>query len=97
MPHQQIPDLSKWNINNIYDTNSFLEDCSSYISLPNLFIRKVENKSIINIFKGCIQLSSLPDLSKQNNNYFNYIFKSSCLIINFPLKINKYLFYLINY
>ena len=49
------------------------------------------------IFKGCIQLSSLPDLSKWNNNYFNHIFKSLCLIINFPLKINKYLFYLINY
>ena len=34
--------------------NSFLEDCSSYISLPNLFIRKVENKSIINIVKHII-------------------------------------------
>ena len=66
--------------------NSFLEACSSLISLPNLSKWKVENKSIINMFKGCIQLSSLPELSKWNNNYSNYIFKSSCLILSFPLQ-----------
>ena len=81
-----IPDLSKWNINNVYEMNSFLENCSSLISLPNLSKWKVKNKSIINMFKGCIQLSSLPELSKWNNNYSNYIFKSSCLILSFPLQ-----------
>ena len=49
-----IPDLSKWNINNAYDMNSFLEDFSSIISLPNIFNLKVENKSIINIVKHII-------------------------------------------
>ena len=49
-----IPYFSKWNINNEYDMNSFLEDFSSIISLPNLFNRKVENKSIINIVKHII-------------------------------------------
>jgi len=39
-----IPDLSKWNINNVYEMNSFLEACSSLISLPNLSKWKVENK-----------------------------------------------------
>ena len=58
-----IPNLSKWNINNVYEMNSFLEACSLLISLPNFSKWKVENKSTINMFKGCIQLSSLPELS----------------------------------
>ena len=59
-----IPDISKWDINNVYKMDSLLEECSSLISLPNLSKWKVENKNITNIFKGCIQLSSLPKLSK---------------------------------
>ena len=31
-----LPDISKWNINNITDMNNMFEGCSSLLSLPDI-------------------------------------------------------------
>ena len=64
-----LPDISKWNNNNVNNMSSMFYNCKSLSSLPN--ITKWNTKNVNNmsyIFNICNSLSSLPDLSKWNTN-----------------------------
>ena len=66
---KELPDISKWNTNNVQNLNSIFGNCSSLIFIPDISKWKFNNKiNINNIFKGCKSLKSLPDLSKWNIN-----------------------------
>ena len=61
---KSLPDISKWNIENVNDI-SFMFSKSSLESLPD--ISKWNTKNITNmcgIFSKCKSLKSLPDISK---------------------------------
>ena len=64
-----LPDISKWNTNNLIYKGGLFGGCSSLISLPD--ISKWNTNNVINMsfmFYGCSSLNSLPDLSKWNTN-----------------------------
>ena len=64
-----LPDISKWNTNNVNDLSELFSGCTSLKSLPDISnwdISKVTN--ISQLFYGCSSLESLPDISKWNTN-----------------------------
>ena len=64
-----LPDISKWNTNNINNMSGMFCRCLSLSSLPD--ISKWNTYNITNMsgmFIGCSSLSSLPDISKWNTN-----------------------------
>ena len=62
-----LPDISKWNTNNVEDISSMFYNCSSLSSLPDISKWKTNNvKNMSEIFSNCSSLSSLPDISKWN-------------------------------
>ena len=56
-----LPDISKWNTNNVKDMSSMFEGCSSLSSLPKWKIHDVTIKK--NMFKGC-----------KNRSFFSKLF-----------------------
>ena len=84
-----LPDISKWNTNNVSNMSYMFNNCESLLSLPDISkwkINKVLNLSYM--FNNCESLLSLPDISKwkiysrEMTNY-NYIFRNSYSIL-FP-------------
>ena len=79
-----LPDISKWNINNI---NMFY-GCLSLSSLPDISKWNIYNVTYLSfMFRGCSSLSSLPDISKWNiNNISNisYIFNGCLSLSSLP-------------
>ena len=64
-----LPDISKWNINNVTNINYLFFRCESLSSLPDISKWNVYNIREINyLFYNCISLSYLPDISKWNLN-----------------------------
>jgi len=64
---KKLPDISKWNTNNINNINNLFENCSLLTFIPNILKWKFHNKiQINNIFKGCKSLLVIPDISKWN-------------------------------
>ena len=64
-----LPDISKWNTNNVEDMSGMFSDCSSLLSLPDISKWNTNNvKNMSEIFSHCSSLSSLPDISKWNTN-----------------------------
>ena len=62
-----LPDISKWNTNNITDMSYMFVNCKSLSSLPDISKWNTNNvKNMSNIFSYCESLSSLPDISKWN-------------------------------
>ena len=64
-----LPDISQWNISQVFNLSYLFYGCSSLISLPGLSIWNTEN--LINMsysFYGCSSLKSLPDISKWKTN-----------------------------
>jgi len=62
---ESLPDISKWNINNIANMSDLFNNYSSLESLPD--ISKWNTNNITNIsylFFECSLLSSFPDISK---------------------------------
>ena len=63
-----LPDISKWNTNNVINMGYMFSGCSSLLSLPNISKWKVDQIiSMSCIFSECSSLISLPDLSKWFN------------------------------
>ena len=65
-----LPNISKWNINNVTNMSYMFYKCSSISSLPNiskLNLNNVTNMSYM--FSNCSSLTSLPDISKWNINF----------------------------
>ena len=62
-----LPDISKWEMNNIKYINRMFLNCSSLLFLPDISKWNIKNKiNINNIFKGCTSLLIFPDISKWN-------------------------------
>ena len=51
-----LPDLSKWDINNVKYMASFFQNCSSLLYIPDIskWIEDDRKINISNIFKDCI-------------------------------------------
>ena len=61
----KLPDISKWETNNVEDMSSMFSNCSNLKILPNITIwdtRKV--KRLNNILQGCYSLANIPEISK---------------------------------
>ncbi len=60
-----LPDISKWNTNNVFNMTWLFYKCSSLLSLPEISkwnINKVIDMS--SMFNECSSLLFLPDISK---------------------------------
>ena len=60
-----LPDISKWNINDVRDLSGIFYGCSSLKSIPDISswnTNKVTNMT--DLFRTCSSLKSLPDISK---------------------------------
>ena len=69
-----LPDISKWNTNNVTDMSGMLIRWSSLSSLPDISKWNTNNFIYMSyMFRGCLSLSSLPDISKWNTNIATYI------------------------
>ena len=65
-----LPDISKWNTNNVTNMSFMLNGCKSLTSLPD--ISKWNTNNVMNMsymFNGCSSLASLPDISKWNTKF----------------------------
>ena len=58
-----LPDISKWNTNNVTDMSYMFFGCSSLSSLPDISKWNINNVNNLSyMFHGCSSLSSLPDI-----------------------------------
>ena len=90
-----LPDLSKWNTNNVNYMNRMFYDCLSLSSLPDISKWNTNNvTNMSDMFFNCFSLSSLPDISKWNtNNFIDMIgmFANCILLLHVPnLQNNSY-------
>ena len=61
-----LPDISKWNANNIEDINHKFGGCSSLSYLPDISNWNSSNATNLSfMFSGCESLSSIPDIEKE--------------------------------
>ena len=66
---KSLPDISKWNTNNVTQMNNLFYNCESLISLPDISKWNTNNVTHMNyLFYNCDLLISLPDISKWNTN-----------------------------
>ena len=62
-----LPDIYKWNTNNVKNLNYLFCDCSLLKTLPDISKWKIGNVNSLNlIFYNCISLYLIPDISKWN-------------------------------
>ena len=62
-----LPDISKWNIQNVNDISYMFSNCKSLSSLPDISKWNTQNvNDMSGIFSNCKSLSFLPDISKWN-------------------------------
>ena len=67
-----LPDLSKWNTDNVTKIDYIFYKCESLSSLPNIAKWITNNMTYMSdMFYNCQSLSSFPDLSKWNKNNKN--------------------------
>ena len=60
-----LPDISKWNTDNITGMRYLFCDCSSLVSLPDISKWNTDNiNDMVGIFWNCTSLISLPGISK---------------------------------
>ena len=83
-----LPDISKWNTDNVIVMIFILFNCSSLLSLPDISKWNTDNlENMSSMFFYCSSLSSLPDISKWNtvnviNMNFMFFYCSS--LSSFP-------------
>ena len=70
-----LPDISKWNTNNVTNMKRIFSCCIKLSNLPDISNWNINNViDMLGIFHNCKSLISLPDLSKWNtNNIINMI------------------------
>ena len=85
---KELPNISKWDIQNVKDIGSMFAGCTSLISLPDISIWNTKNIINMNaLFLNCSSLKLLPDISKWNINNVNDIscmFRSCSLLESLP-------------
>jgi len=83
-----LPDVSKWDINNVKAISYMFSGCLSLISLPEISKWNTENISNLNnIFENCSLLSFIPNISKwkfNNQIEINDIFKGCESLLYHP-------------
>jgi len=83
-----LPDISKWNIDNVTDMSGMFYACSSLLSLPDISKWNTNKVCKMNhMFYYCKSLSSLPDISKWNTNNvtdMNSMFSGCKLLSSLP-------------
>ena len=58
-----LPDISKWNTNNVTNMSCIFNGCSSLTKLPDISKWNTNNvTNMNNIFDGCVSLIKLPDI-----------------------------------
>ena len=63
-----LPDISKWNTNNVKNMREMFSNCYSLSSLPDISKWNTNNVNDMNgMFYNCILLLHIPNL--QNNSY----------------------------
>ena len=68
-----LPDLSNWNISNVYDISYIFKVCKSLISLPDISNWKTSNIfDMSGLFYGCYNLSKICEINKWNMNKVRY-------------------------
>ena len=90
---KKLPDISKWNTNNVKDLSRMFENCISLLLLPDISKWEISNVENINkMFYNCSSLISYPDIAIWNISNFNQknidIFSPSYSSIN-PLSIHS--------
>ena len=80
-----LPNISKWNTNNVTNMSYMFYNCKSLESLPKISNWKTDNvTNMSHMFSGCFKLKSLPDISKwKTDNVINMssIFKDCSKLI----------------
>ena len=61
-----LPDISKWNTNNVTNISNMFYYCKRLPDISKWKTINVTNMSFI--FYNCLMLSSLPEISKWNTN-----------------------------
>ena len=83
-----LPDISKWNTQNVIDMNSIFYYCESLTSLPDISAWNTQNVNDMGfMFSNCLSLISLPDISKwntQNITNMSGIFKECTSLTTLP-------------
>ena len=78
-----MPDISKWDINNVVYMNELSSFCPVLQSLPDISKWKTDNVTLMTgMFYCCKSLKSIPEISKWNifkNNYVGNIF-AGCVL-----------------
>ena len=66
---KELPDISKWNIENVDDISYMFYSCSSLKSLPDISEWNTKNIENLNsIFENCSLLTYIPNISKWKLN-----------------------------
>ena len=74
-----LPDISKWNTNNLIYSFLMFTKCISLISMPDISKWNSQNhKEMNSIFSDCTLLLYIPDISKWNNYNENYLSEKPC-------------------
>ena len=85
---KKLPDISKWDTNNVKDMSNFFDNCCSLSVLPNISKWNFKNvEDISRMFYNCNSLISLPDINFLTKFHFkkmDKIFNES----NFDSKIS---------
>ena len=64
-----LPDIAKWNTNNVRDMSYIFANCWSIPSLPDISRWNTNNvNNMKRMFDSCMSLKSLPDISEWNTN-----------------------------
>jgi surface protein len=62
---KQLPDISKWDLENVIDVSFMFGDCTSLLYLPEISKWKTSNiENMSHLFYRTSSLKTLPDLSK---------------------------------
>ena len=88
-----LPDISKWNTNNVNNMSYMFSYCKSLNSLPDISKWNTNNvNNMRGMFSGCKSLNSLPDISKWNMNNVNDMscMFSGCKSLNSLPDISKW-------
>jgi len=87
-----LPDISKWNTNNVKNMSYMFSNCKSLISLPDISkwnINNVTNMSFM--FYNCSSLISLPDISEWNTdnvNKMSFMFSNCNSLKSLPIYLS---------
>ena len=88
-----LPDISKWNTENIIDMSYMFYDCNSLISLPDISKWNTENVTNMDrMFCECHSLISLPNISNWKTGKVTHMISvfSFCISLNSLPDLSKW-------